>query len=65
MTKAKLNEYLNKRVKVYFTDGGVIEGVLKYQDKFEYPYHKINRYYINDTSFLVGCVRKIEVLKNN
>lgn len=61
MTKAKLMEYVGKKIYVYFKDGESICGSLGYADEFspKHDYRKPNYFYIGNTSFKVSHVRKL------
>ena len=62
MSKADLMKLVGKKVFVYFKNGEVIYGTLGYVDEFsaKHDYRKPNYFYINNTSFKVSHVRKVE-----
>lgn len=63
MTKSELMNLVGKKVTVYFKDGDEIHGTLGYVDDFssKYGYRKPGYFYINNTSFKVSHVKKVEV----
>lgn len=63
ITKAELMLYVGKRVFVYFKDGKSAYGTLGYVDEFsaKHDYRKPNYFYINNISFKVSHIRKVEV----
>ena len=63
MTKADLMKLVGKKVFVYFKNGERgIYGTLGYVDEFsaKHDYRKPDYFYINNTSFKVSHVRKVE-----
>ncbi len=62
MTKEELNKFIGKRVRIIFSDSQTEIGILDFANDFssEYGYRKPGLYYINDLSFRVGTVKKIE-----
>ena len=66
MTKAELMELVGKTVIVYLKNKETgLYGTLNYADEFsaKHDYRKPNYFYIDNTSFKVSHVRKIEELK--
>ena len=57
-----LMEYVGKRVKVYFEDGDIKEGVLGYVHSFseQYGYRKPKHFYIDNLGFRAYHVKKVE-----
>lgn len=62
MTKADLMRLVGKNVFVYFKDGKSTYGTLGYVDEFsaKHDYRKANYFYINNISFKVSHIRKVE-----
>lgn len=63
MTKEDLMKLVGKRVSVYFKDGKSAYGALGYVDEFsaKHDYRKPNYFYINNISFKVSHIRKVEL----
>lgn len=61
MKREILNQYLEHHVIITFTDGDVLEGVLKFCDRFcaEHDYRKPNYYYIGNMNFKCSHVKKL------
>lgn len=62
MTKAELMNLVGKKVAVTFKDGDTICGILGYAEKFSAKHHYIkpNYFYIENISFKVSYVKKVE-----
>ena len=62
MTKAGLMKLVGKKVKIIFAGGEVEEGVLNYADEYsaKHDYRKPAYFYINNLSFKVSHVKKVE-----
>ena len=64
MILTELLEYVGKNVRVYLTNGRILEGVLHYVPTYSatYEFRRAKHFYINRESFRCHHVEKVEEL---
>ena len=62
ITKNELHQLVGKNVRIIFDDGKTESGILGFAAEFsgKHGYRKPGLFYINNISFRVGCVKRIE-----